>query len=205
MASDVDIANRALSKLGEARITSLTDNNKGARAMNSRFEMLRDAEVEAGAWRFAIKRVNLPATAEVPEWGYSKIFARPSDDLRPLTINGYYVNYRTVGVYVTGPSTRAYGGYSIVDGKIQTDMSAPLEYEYVARVTNSGLFNSLFVEVFACRLAADAAEELTQSNQKQQAALFQYQKALREARRTHAIWTPPTVKGSGSFLQSRAW
>lgn len=203
MASTVEIANRALSKLGEARITSLDDNNKPARAMKARFELVRDAELASYAWRFAVKRTTLAASVEVPSWGFSKIFERPVGDLRPLKIANAYVDFRTIGVTVSYSSPMPDLPYEIIDGKIYTDLAAPLEYEYVAQVTNSGLFDALFVEALACRLAADAAEELTQSNTKAEQAARQYDAAIKMARRTHALYVPPRRKSTGAFMQSR--
>ena len=57
MASEVDICNRALSKLGAARITSLTEDSVNARACNAMYESVRDAELRAHPWNFAMKRV----------------------------------------------------------------------------------------------------------------------------------------------------
>jgi hypothetical protein len=204
MSSDVEICNRALSKLGENRIVSLDDDNKPARAMKARFTALRDAEVAAGAWGFAVRRVNLAATTITPDWGYSKVFERPTDDLRPLMIDGYTIDYRAIGVmYEATGYTRTTASYRFVEDQIHTDLEAPLKYEYVSRVTDSGRFGPLFVEVLACRLAMDAAEELTQSTSKAQAVAEQYRKALSDARRTHALWEPPRVKGPTRFMLSR--
>ena len=47
MTSVVGICNLALTKLGAARITSLTDDTKQARALNAIYEATRDAELAA--------------------------------------------------------------------------------------------------------------------------------------------------------------
>lgn len=205
MASTVEIANRALSKLGAERITSLDDNTKGARAMVARFDFLRDAELEAHPWRFAIKLTTLPALVTAPVYGYARAFQRPADDLRPISIGDYAVDSRAVGVQYavqTGYSN-ARAPYEIVGNSIFTDCAAPLEYQYVRRVTNSGEFSALFVEAFAARLAMDAAEELTQSAGKQQAAVQDYDRAMSEARRVNALYRPPQRRRPGAFITSR--
>lgn len=204
MASEVEIANRALSMLGEARITSLDDNNKPARAMKARFDILRDAELSAYPWRFAVKRVQLPATTETPAWGYSKIYNRPDDDLRPIRVGDDYISDQTIGVfYESSGYTGEQSKYEIIEGRIQTDLSAPLDYEYISRVTNAGLFDPLFVEALAARLAADAAEELTQSNSKKEAALMVYKRTLAEARRVNSLYRPPRRRAAGRWMASR--
>lgn len=204
MASEVQIANRALSMLGEARITSLSDNNKGARAMNARFDLLRDAELMAYAWRFAVKRTQIAASTETPEWGYGKIYPLPSDCLRPIMVNGAAVNPNAVGLYYSATGYRGEDpAWEVIGGEIQTDLSSPLDLEYVAQITDTGAFDALFAEALAARLAADAAEELTQSNSKKEAALFTYRKTLSEARRVNAIQRMPRRRASGSWFESR--
>lgn len=204
MASEVDIANRALSMLGEARIISLTDNNKPARAMNARYEMLRDAELTAYAWRFAVTRVQLAASTDVPEWGYSTIYDRPTGDLRPIKIGGDFIYPDAIGVMYESSGYIPDGSpWDIISGRIHTNISAPLDYEYVAQITDAGSFDQLFVEALAARLAADAAEELTQSNSKKEAALFTYKNALSEARRVNSLYRPPRLRQTGRWMRSR--
>ena len=202
MAGEVDIANRALSKLGEVRITSLTDNNKGARAMLARLEFLRDAELEAHPWRFAIVRTTLPALVTTPAYGYSYEYQRPADDLRPIQVGDHAVNINTIGVQYTGGGPID-PGFEAIGQVIQTNMPAPLKYEYISRVTVAGLFPPLFVEALACRLAMDAAEELTQSASKFDRASTQYKDAISEARRVNALYRPAKQREPGSFIQSR--
>lgn len=204
MASEVDIANRALSMLGAQRITALTDNNKGARAMNARFDILRDAELSAYPWRFAVKRVQLAASTSAPAWGYSTIYERPTDDLRPIKVGGAYVNAQSIGVFYesTGINTDE-APYEIIEGKIHTDLSAPLDYEYVARVADAGQFDPLFVEALAARLAVDSAEELTQSAGKKDFAAAVYNQTLAQARRVNSLYRPPRRRQSGRWMSSR--
>lgn len=204
MASEVDIANRALSMLGEQRITSLSDNNKPARAMNARYVLLRDAELTSYPWRFAVKRTQLAASTDVPEWGYSTIYDRPVDDLKPIKVGGAAVNGEAIGVmYESTGFSRDETAYEIIEGRIHTNLSAPLDYEYIARITDAGAFDPLFVEALASRLAADAAEELTQSNSKKEAALFTYKKTLSDARRVNSLLRPPRRRADGRWMQSR--
>jgi len=204
MVSEVQIANRALSMLGEARITSIDDANKPARAMKARFDILRDVELSAYPWRFAVKRVQLASLTEVPAWGYTKIYARPVGDLRPIRVGGAIVNSQTIGINfqstgITGEETP----YEIIDGKIHTDLSAPLDYEYISQVTDTGSFDPLFAEALAARLAADAAEELTQSKAKKEAALFTYDRTIKNARQVNSLYRPPRRRQAGRWMTAR--
>jgi hypothetical protein len=61
MATDVEIANRALVELGlsNKRISALSDSTREAEAINAIFSDLRDDVVSASAWNFATRRVLL--------------------------------------------------------------------------------------------------------------------------------------------------
>ena len=64
MASVIQVANRALTKLGSARITSIDDDVKAAREVKSCFEDLRDDELRA-AVALVAGRVPLEASGNV--------------------------------------------------------------------------------------------------------------------------------------------
>ena len=66
MASNVQIANSALTKLGAARIMSLSDNKKEAREINAIFELRRDHLLRSHNWSFAMERTTLPALDDTP-------------------------------------------------------------------------------------------------------------------------------------------
>lgn len=196
--STIDIANRALTKLGSARILSLTDDTKAGRVMNSMFAQVRDAELRRNYWNFALKRASLVALSEAPEWGYAYQYPLPADFLTLVQVGETYVR----------PNTKDKGNWHIestdTGGRvIVTDMAAPLRIRYVKRVENSGFFDPLFVEVLAARLAFEACESLTQSGPKKQAASEEYKGALSEAARCNAIENPPDEFPRGSWLDAR--
>jgi len=205
MASETDIANAALSKLGERRITSLADDSKPARAMAERYERLRDLELSTNSWRFACVRTSLPALLAAPAWGFSVAYQRPADDLKPLLVGGsIYATFSNPSIYSVW-ATRAPDEmlYEIVGDEIHTDLGAPLQYEYVKREPDTSKFSPMFVEALACRLAMDACEELTQSSSKIQAAAAMYQDAIDAAVKGNALWSPPKPKPMGRLRRSR--
>ena len=91
MAGKVEIANRALTKLGAERILLLTDPSKEARVMNAMFDTVMDAELRRHRWKFALKRATLPALVATPEWGYAYAYQLPSDFLALVQVNEYYL------------------------------------------------------------------------------------------------------------------
>lgn len=193
MASKVSIANRALTKLGAERVLLLEDENQQARVMKSMFDEVRDAEIRRHRWKFAIKRAELMALADGPLFGYRNQFPLPSDYIGLVQVGEHYVR---LGVQAP---------WSVEGGNILTNLEAPLRIRYQWRVDNPGLFDPLFVEVLACKLAMEACETLTQSGSKYQAAAEAYQFALREAVQQDAIENPPDELPQGSWLDSRGY
>ena len=198
MASQVEIANRALTKLGAARIISFGDDNKQARAVQSMFAIVRDAELRAHIWSFSIKRASLAALTSTPDWGFEYEYELPSDCLRLIQVNDFY----------QGPSMDDYRNqstaeYQLEGNKILTDYAAPLKIRYIKREEDTAQWDATFVEAFACRLAAEMAEDLTQSNQKKDAAWKEYQQALSLAIRSGAVEQQPQDMPDDSWMLSR--
>jgi hypothetical protein len=192
MAGKVEIANRALTKLGAERILLLSDNGKEARVMNSMFDTVFDAELRRNRWKFAIKRLTLPALVATPDWGYTYAYQLPSDYLALVQVND---------VYLRGLKQKTL--WTIESGKILTDLPAPLKVRYIGRIDNLALLDPLFIEVLACKLAYEACETLTQSSGKKQSAGEEYRFAISEAVRLDAIENPPDELPWGSWLDSR--
>lgn len=185
MASKTAIANRALSKLGETRVSNVdTDNTKPAKVIRFMYDIVRDAMLAAYPWNFAIKRVQIAADASAPAWGYTKQYTLPVDFLALLEIRG-------------NPE------YSIEGGKIQTNEGAPIYIRYIAQITDTGLFDALFVEAFATRMAYEGCEEITQSNTKKDLLARDLQGILKEAYASNAIQSQPQELESDTWLLSR--
>jgi hypothetical protein len=192
MASKVSIANRALTKLGEDRILLLTDDNKRARTINQMFDDVLDAELRRYRWTFAITRDSLPALADAPAWGYAYKYPLPSDYLALIQVNDIYVR--------AGNSSAL---WSVEAGHILTNIEAPLKVRYIQRVTNPGLFDPMFSEALACKLAMEACETLTQSETKFNRMAEQYKATVLDAQRQASIENPPDELPQGSWLDAR--
>lgn len=198
MASQVEIANRALTKLGAARIISFDDDNKQARAIKSMFAMLRDAEMRSYLWSFTIRRTSLAALSSTPSWGFKYEYQLPSDCLKVIQVNDYYTG-PSMGDYRNQPTAE----FAIEGKKILTDFVAPLKIKYCARVEDTTQWGDAFVEAFACKLAYELAEDLTQSNTKKESVGNDYQRAISLAIRANAIEQPPQDMPDDSWMLSR--
>lgn len=198
MASQVEIANRALTKLGAARIISFGDDNKQARAVTSMFDIVRDAELRSHIWSFSVRRTALPALTTTPAWGFKYEYEIPSDCLRILMVNDTYG-----GPDMSDYRDKPVADYSLEGNKILTDFDAPLKLRYISRVEDTTEWDSMFVEALACRLAMEMCEDLTQSNTKRELAQSEYTAMLRSAIRASAVEQPAQAMPDNSWMMSR--
>lgn len=202
MASPVDIANRALTMLGASRITSLSDNRKEAREINAVYEQVRDEELRRYNWNFAIKRAALAALTDAPPFGFSLQYRVPADFMRAIQIGDVYpaVNLSDV----VGLDDSAYAIENDGAGRvIRTNMGAPLNLRYVARIEDSTVYDPLFVGALAAKLAMDVAESLSASTNKVDQASRNYRMALSDAVRCNAIEKPPVKLADDTWIASR--
>ena len=198
MSSVIQIANRALTKLGSARITSIDDDVKAARSVKSCFEDLRDDELRAYRWQFAMKRTSLAALSTAPAFGYLYQYQVPSDFLRidmcddryPSTIMDNYIGAEYLDWILEG-------------NKILTNIDAPLKLRYIARIEDPNQWDVNFREALACRIAAELAEDLTQSNQKRQLAWEEYKIAINKAIKSNSIEKLPVMPPDDQWVVGR--
>ena len=196
--SDVAIANLALTKLGDLRITALSDNTKPAREINAIYGMLRDKLQRTYNWRFCVKRAALAADVATPVFDYSYQYSIPTDCLRVLQINAYYPAPDLSDLISSGGQE-----YVIEGGKILTRSSGVLNLRYLARTEDTTRFDSSFDEAFSALIAYNVCEALTQSDAKKNAALRDYRMALMDAVRANAIENPPESLADQTWITVR--
>jgi hypothetical protein len=201
MASQVDIANLALSILGQSSIASLMDNSNSARVLNIEYPILRRGLLMGpGTWRFSIKRASLPSLTTVPVSGpFTTMYAAPSDCLRILQVGDMYPGL-DLSDYRQGPTD---ADYSFEGGNILCDYGAPLSLVYVADITNTTLMDPNFVIYFAASLAWTACERLTGSDAKQKTANERREMAKSAAASSNAFMNPPGFPADDSWILSR--
>jgi hypothetical protein len=161
--------------------------------MNRIFDQVRDAELRRSRWKFSLKRTQLIALVDAPNWGYTLQYPLPSDFMALVQVNDIYVR----------PLSKQNVPWALEGGLLLTNLPAPLKVRYVSQITNAGLFDPLFVEALACKLAMEAGETLTQSETKRGRAADEYKFALSEARRQDAIETVADQLPWGSWLDAR--
>lgn len=181
MASQTDICNLAMAKIGGPNITAIDDGTEAANVLNRIYTSCLEAELAAHPWTFATTRAMLPADAVAPLFDWSFSYPLPADYLKLVAIGDSWLFYRAA----------CDGGYTVEGRAILTDVASPLKIRYVKRLTNAGIFSPGFVQAFACRLAAESAEALTQNLSKRQAAWQEREMAIKQAKHTNDIELPP--------------
>jgi hypothetical protein len=187
--SNTSICNLALQKLGAARITNLPDGSANSNECNAAFEHVRDGELRTNKWKFALSRAILAPVVGSPEFGYPFAYPLPADCLRPLFPSRVELDWK-VENHDGVPS-------------ILTAEGGSIWLRYIKRVTDPTLFDPLFVEAVASRLAVQLCERLTQSNTKKEAAERAYTHAIKEARRINAIEIGRAKSPPDTWIASR--
>ena len=103
MASETSICNSALTRIGAARITSLTDDSKQARACTASYALMRDEVLRSHPWNSAISRASVASLADAPAFGYDNQFQLPADCLRMLEVYDSRLPWVVEGRCVTRP------------------------------------------------------------------------------------------------------
>lgn len=196
--SNVAIANLALTKLGDLRITDLDEDTKPAREVKAVFTMLRDKLLRRYTWRFSVKRAQLAASATAPEFGYEYQYPLPTDCLRVIQVGEFYPPPNLADLNTGNDAEWQIEGRSILHHQ-----SGPLKIRYVRRVTDPVQFDACFDEAFACLIAHNTAEALTQSNSKKEAARQDFNQAIRDANFANAIENPPVSLADNAWLAAR--
>lgn len=186
MASKTDICNLALQKLGAKRITSIDDSNsKNARECNAVFNIVRDRELRKNTWNFSKKRAKLAPSATAPNTSdFDYAFPKPSDCLRIIR-----------GKYDTD--------WEFEGNSILTNLTDELELKYVAKITDTAQYDSLFVDALACAIGMQLCETITGSNSKYANIEAEYKDAISEAKLTNGIENSPIESEEDSWVSVR--
>lgn len=189
MASETEICNGALQKLGSARIQSLTDQSVNARACALAYYRLRDAELAAHPWNFAIQRFQIAQSATIPPFGNKFYYPLPVGWLRLLPPDALW-NFNDRDWIIEG-------------NNVLTSWGTPLNVRLVMKVEDPNLMHVLFRESLSCRIANEICEALTQSNTKKQAASATYKDTIAEAKKTNAIMKVPQTAVEDVWITAR--
>jgi hypothetical protein len=148
--NETQICNQALERLGSSRILSLEDATAEARFCKLFYPATRDEVLRSHRWNFATKRTVLSRLSDAPIFGWSVQYQLPIDFLRLLQLNRWR-------------ESEARSLHEIEGNKLLTNEQEG-QLKYIARVTDANLFDALFIEALALKLASKLAKPLTNSN-----------------------------------------
>lgn len=175
--SDVEVANYALTKLGSSeRITAFDQDSPNARTLASVYQKAKRAILRRYQWGFATRRAQLAAHVNQTEWGSLNRFPVPTGMIRLLFDNetGQHTDWR-----IESDAT---------DTKfIVTSDSGPLDIKYIYDVAAPDLYDDLFVEALASKIALEICDEVTGSGAKKESLRIDYRDAIAEAKNIGSI------------------
>jgi hypothetical protein len=192
MASITDICNQALGRLGAETITGLDDASPSARFCNVYYTQTRDEVLRAHPWNFAIKRQTLTSSGAADS-GWSYKYTIPNDCLRVLQLNGF-------------EDYEARDKFGIEARYLVTDEDTA-NIKYIARIEDVNLYDPVFIEALAVKLASKLATCLSGSRNAGADFLSEYERITGpSARRLNAFEGRPKQKEpwvESSFVRSR--
>ncbi len=153
--TDIDICNRALSRLGtRATISALDENSAEARTASIWYAATRDVLLRSHDWNFARRRVVLAEQGAAPT-GWAFRYAFPTDCIRLLRLASATPNVSSVRFEVAGDATSRF---------VLCDEPAA-QAVYTARVDDPNLYDAGFASALVDQLAAHIAYPVTQKTE----------------------------------------
>lgn len=185
--SQVSIANRALQRLGSRTIEALSQDHPNARSISRAYEPVRRALIRRYRWSFAIKRASVAADSEETTWGGLNRFGFPNDFLKLIRDKDQ-------------PDTRH--DWKIEGLYIVTADAAPLQFRYIADLTDPTTYDASFTEAFALSLAAAVCKEVTGSESEANSVRAELKGVIAEAKRDNAIEEDPQESVQDDWLDA---
>lgn len=197
MADKTQVANLALQKLGEDdQLTNVdADDGTSPRAIRAAFDFCRRATLRKGKFNFSLVTAELAAQNpnSIPKppsaFPYQNRFPLPSGCLRV--------------VEVLDAAGRPVTDYRIRGGAIVANCASPVYLEHVVDVPEPGLWDDLFVEAFASRLAFQTADRITGDRARKADCWTQFKAAVKDASGVDAKEDPPTETPDSEWIEAR--
>lgn len=200
-ANDIEIANLALSRVSAGAIQTLTEHSREAEVCSTHYRICRDSVLRDIDWAFARRSKTLALLASITWPGWTYIYEAPSDCLAARRI----FNESDP----KGKDPRQKIPYEVclhptIDKLLVASDQPEAVLIYTASVGNGAIFDSLFSDMFAWRLAMEIAIPLRGDVTLMQAMQQAYNTALLAAGAdsTNEGYQAPT--GSGDFVAARA-
>lgn len=195
MATKQQIFTGALYELGNRKVLT-SESVEARRALDDVYDEVLAECLESGSWNFAMETVQLDAdTGVTPNFGYTEVFAKPTDWVRTIGISG--------DEYFAYPLMQY-----LDDSNFWSADLTPIYVRYVSDDTGLGLdltrWPMSFVRYVEMELAFRVCMRLTQDKQLREQLRLDRDKARRKALNKDAMDEPnPKFKPPGSWTESR--
>lgn len=188
MADATTICNLALAHIGEVQILNIDEESKEARTCKTFYDQTRDECLREHRWNFAMKRVELSRLVDKPlaKWLYQ--YQLPTDCLRVLEVNDFDEREPDVRFAIEGRA-------------LLTDEETA-NIRYIWRVNTASLFDPLFIEAFAVKLASKMAKPVTGNSTLKSDLLTEYNR-ITGPRAKHADAIEGKLKVRTALASSR--
>lgn len=140
-ADETEIANLALSLLGEDPVDDISDDVARARTMNLWFDHVRDAVLQDHPWDSVSARAELTVDGSAPDFGFSRQYPLPNDYLRLVQFNDGKTPYR-------------------IEGSMLLTDAGEARIRYVKSETDVTVFEPMLVSAIAARLALETVGKI---------------------------------------------
>lgn len=199
MANEVEICNLAISRLAANPIQALSDQTREAQVCRRHFNILRDSVLRDFDWAFARRRVAV-ARLDLTDSVFTFVYDLPADCLivrrivNPSDPEGTdpakKINFE-VALHPTDNRQVLY-----------TNQASPT-IVYTANVTGPTVFDAMFTDALAWRLAMEFAVPLRGSPELMNACSQYYRAALASSHVQSAKESHQVPTGAGDFVAAR--
>lgn len=141
MASKIQIINRALSRLAQARITSLDDNTQAAKLADAIYDQVAEDIMARACWPSVLARASLAQDTDTPTWGFDYQYQLPTD---PKCLRVIKVNEGKPGIIE----------YKIEGNKLLTDEST-IDILYISFIDDTESYDSDLRQAITWGLVAE--------------------------------------------------
>ena len=216
MATQLDICNLALLRLGQGQIGAMTEQSKEAQYCLKFWDADRRASLRDYAWNFATPDPALLALLPNTPVDFAYAYQLPADCLRALTIfNPIMLREGLLGVVdISDVSSAAFDNlaqqilaeltfFKIRKNRVLVTNMQNAYLVYTADITDTSKYDDQFVEALSYRLAIDLALPITANPQFASTMTSLYRGSLLAARKSDAQERKQPTKIGRSFLQAR--
>lgn len=182
LASQVDVANLALLKLGDKTIVTFDDDTAQARVVKLMYPRVVDSVLREHRWRFAMTQATLAQLTGTPPYRYTYRYQLPTDPFCLKVVRASPEDDRI--------------RWELQGRELLTD-AATVSIEYIARVVDPQQWDALFLEALTERLAAEMALPITNTASTRASLMQTYLLKIQEARTNDGFeGTPEEIRST---------